>query len=523
MPIPAYRAKQSTDTNGPGTIVLNAAGTNAQNFSAAFGASSRRVMYGIQWATGFEIGYGDFDGGTPGNLTRATVIKSSNANALVTLPSGTKDVFAVFDPGAREVLSISGTTTLALADLGNVVLFTGASASSLNLPAVATVPLGAGWMVINTGTAALTIDPTGAESVNGVSTLTLPPGGTAALTRLSTAWQAARGGVPDDGSVTTAKLAFDGGSLSGTRNRIINGDMRIDQRYLGAATPNTINSYVVDRWYVYQSVAGKVIAQQNAGAITPPPGFTNYLGITSQSAYAVSASDFYILGQSIEGFNVSDLGWGTAAAQPVAISFWVRSSLTGNFGAALSNGLNNRSYPFTFTVNAANTWERKTVSIAGDTSGTWNAGNGIGIGLNFSLGAGTTVSGTAGAWAAGTLSSVTGSVSVVGTNGATFCITGIQLEPGTVATPFERRQIGAELALCQRYYFADLSTHGYIHNAGEYSSYQFKVVMRAVPTVTLTPFNGTIDNLFVSVSGFYSRNVTNTSGASVVASAELTS
>ena len=189
MPIPAYRAKQSTNTEGTGTLVLNAAATNARSFAAAYGASSRRVMYCISWATGFEIGYGDFDGGTPGSLTRATVMASSNA-ALVTLPAGTKDVFAVFDPAAREVVSIAGTATLALADLGNAVVFTGASAATLNLPAIATVPNGAGWMVRNAGGAVLTIDPNASETVNGATTIPLPAGMTAEVLRNGAGWTA---------------------------------------------------------------------------------------------------------------------------------------------------------------------------------------------------------------------------------------------------------------------------------------------------------------------------------------------
>jgi hypothetical protein len=145
----------------------------------------------IQWAAGFEFGLGDFDGGSPGSLTRATVLASSNAGALVTLPAGTKDVFAVFDPAAREVISISATATLALADLGNAVVFTGSSAATLNLPAVATAPLGAGWFVMNNGTAALTIDPNGAETVNGAATLVLQPGQSAQVLREASAWRAA--------------------------------------------------------------------------------------------------------------------------------------------------------------------------------------------------------------------------------------------------------------------------------------------------------------------------------------------
>jgi microcystin-dependent protein len=190
MPISAFRAKQSTDTAGTGTLVLNAAATNARSFNAAFGASARRIMYCISWSTGFEIGYGDFDGGTPGSLTRATVLASSNAGSLVTLPAGTKDVFAVFDPAAREVVAISGTATLALADLGNTVVFSGASAATLNLPAVATVPNGAGWLIRNAGSAALTIDPNASETINGLSVLVLPPGMTAEALRNGAGWTA---------------------------------------------------------------------------------------------------------------------------------------------------------------------------------------------------------------------------------------------------------------------------------------------------------------------------------------------
>ena len=206
MPIPAYRAKQSTNTTGTGTIVLAAAETNARNFSAAYGASSRRVMYAISWATGFEIGLGDFDGGTPGNLTRATVLASSNAGALVTLPAGTKDVFAVFDPAAREVVSISGTATLTLADLGNAVVFTGASAATLNLPAVATAPTGSGWMVRNAGTAALTVDPSGAETINGAATLVLQAGQAAFIFDGGAAWECIIAGGTTIGAALLAAL-----------------------------------------------------------------------------------------------------------------------------------------------------------------------------------------------------------------------------------------------------------------------------------------------------------------------------
>jgi hypothetical protein len=256
-----------------------------------------------------------------------------------------------------------------------------------------------------------------------------------------------------DGAIKSVNMANSGAEF-GMRNRIINGAMQIDQRNAGASvtiTDTGAATYTLDRWTVYGSQASKFSVQQNAGAVTPPAGFTNYIGVTSLSAYSVVSSDVFILGQKIEGFNTSDLAWGTASASTVTLSFWVRSSLTGTFGGSLRNSAQNRSYPFNFTVSSANTWEQKTVTIAGDTTGTWLTNNGTGIELTLSLGSGSTFSGTAGAWAAGNLLYPTGSQSVVGTNGATFYITGVQLEKGTQATPFDYRPYGTELALCQRY------------------------------------------------------------------------
>jgi hypothetical protein len=195
--------------------------------------------------------------------------------------------------------------------------------------------------------------------------------------------------------------------------------------------------------------------QQNAGSVTPPAGFKNYLGITSSSAYSVLAGDYFLVGQPVEGFNTSDLGFGAAGASTVTLSFWVRSSLTGTFGGAINNSAYNRSYPFSYTISAANTWEQKSVTIAGDTSGTWiGATNGVGLYAWFNLGTGSTGSTTANAWAAGAYYAPTGATSVVGTNGATFYITGVQLEKGSTATSFDYRPYGTELQLAQRYYYS---------------------------------------------------------------------
>jgi hypothetical protein len=297
--------------------------------------------------------------------------------------------------------------------------------------------------------------------------------------------------MPRSRELAELATSYDSGGSLGFRNRIINGDCRIDQRNAGAS--GTASAYTVDRWQFNASLTTKGTWQQNAGSVTPPAGFTNYLGFTSNSAYTVGSSELFSFQQRIEGLNVADLAWGTANAQTVTLSFWVRSSLTGTFGGSLRNGAGDRSYPFTFTISSANTWEYETITIAGDTSGTWLTTNGIGIIVTLSLGAGSTVSGTAGAWAAGNFVSATGATSVVGTNGATFYITGVQLERGSTATSFDYRPYGTELALCQRYAIVYGRDQAYNEIGGTgwaYSSTKINtpvsmpVQMRTTPTVT---------------------------------------
>jgi hypothetical protein len=276
------------------------------------------------------------------------------------------------------------------------------------------------------------------------------------------------------------------------KNRIINGAMTIDQRNAGASVNNVLagtGTYTLDRWAMFGSVATKFSIQRNAGAVTPPAGFSNYLGVTSLSSYSVPVNEIYEILHKIEGYNTADLNWGTADAKTVTISFWVRSSLTGTFGGALKNTETpTRSYPFTYTISSANTWEYKTITIAGDTSGTWlGATNGTGIQIVFGLGVGSTYSNTAGAWADGIFVSATGATSVVGTNGATFYITGIQIEVGSTATSFDYRPYGTELQLCQRYfgiYDAIAVTSAYTY------SFALPASMRASPTCTTTVNTG---------------------------------
>lgn len=282
-----------------------------------------------------------------------------------------------------------------------------------------------------------------------------------------------------------ASLQGAAASPFGLKNRIINGDMRIDQRNAGGSITPTDGSYNLDRWTTWLSQTSKITLQQNQGSVTPPTGFTNYLGITSSSAYTVGVGEVFAVRQHIEGYNIADLAWGTANAKTITLSFWVRSSLTGTFGGALGNSDFSKTYPFSYTISSANTWEQKTVTVAGPTDGTWNTTNSQGITVVFSLGSGANVSGTAGTWSGNYYVSSTGATSVVGTNAATWRITGVQLEIGSSATPFERRMYGTELSLCQRY-FQRLGSAVGMASASNFitGAIQFFTPMRTTPTVS---------------------------------------
>jgi hypothetical protein len=283
-------------------------------------------------------------------------------------------------------------------------------------------------------------------------------------------------------------------SYYGFKNRIINGAMVIDQRNAGASVTPSNGAYTLDRWFAYEAQnASKFSVQQNAGSVTPPAGFTNYLGVTSLSAYSIATNDVYAVGQAIEGFNVADFGWGTANAKSVTLSFWVRSSLTGTFGGVIRSRGDSNSYPFTYTISSATTWEQKSVTITGPTSGTFPTNNSASFEILFGLGVGASLSNTAGAWSsATTIYGATGGTSVVGTNGATFYITGVQLEKGSTATSFDYRPYGQEFYLCQRYYQTLPFGSGFFSMAGAIATNNVRgtllkldTIMRAAPTVTI--------------------------------------
>jgi hypothetical protein len=309
------------------------------------------------------------------------------------------------------------------------------------------------------------------------------------------------------------------GNASIMKNRIINGAMVIDQRNAGASVTPTADTYLVDRWQFNQTQVSKFSFQQNAGSVTSPIGFTNYLGATVVSAYSIGSNDIFDIRQAIEGFNIADLGWGTANAKTVTLSFQVYSSLTGTFGGVVANGATSYCYPFTYSIPVANTWTPIAITITGPTSGTFPTNNAAGAQVRFGLGVGSTYSGTAGSWSANAYVSATGATSVVGTNGATFYITGVQLEVGSSATGFEYRQYGQELALCQRYFvsYGGTSSTEFIASGTCANSTialvfgYLPVAMRTQPTLT---YSGAlrIDDIFAQNTSVSSMTLITTIG-----------
>ena len=320
-------------------------------------------------------------------------------------------------------------------------------------------------------------------------------------------------------NVTLAKVLPEASGGTGTstgyygfKNRIINGAMMIDQRNAGASVNNVAitNTFPVDRFAIYGDVAARVSGQRSTAA---PAGFVNSVLLTSLAATTAGADDFYGFRHNIEGFNVADLGWGTVNAQPITLSFWVRSSLTGTFSVSFSNNAATRAYAANYVISVSNTWEQKTVTIAGDTSGTWTTDNTNGIGLWWDLGSGSNRAITGGSWTGTFGVKTSGSTNLIATNGATFYITGVQLEKGSNATSFDYRPYGTELSLCQRYYektysqsvvpgtasasgyvFVGSPTAGLTTTTGYIvGSSRFVVTKRAAPTILLYDFAGTVN------------------------------
>jgi hypothetical protein len=282
--------------------------------------------------------------------------------------------------------------------------------------------------------------------------------------------------------------AYSDGALS-NRNRVINGAMVIDQRNGGSSVAFTSAAYKLDRWVGAIGTAAGTTIQRST---TSPTGFSNSGLITVGTGASPVAGAVNRIYQVIEGYNISDFAWGTASASTVTLSFWVRSSVTGTFSGALYGASTIQSYPFTYTISAANTFEQKTITIVGPTTGTWNSTNGTGVYVNFDLGSGSSFKTTAGSWTTGTYIGVTGSTNLCETSGATFYLTGVQLEIGDTSTPFEHRSYADQLQACQRYYFSSDEADSFISafDVTSGNTYYFTIMnpvtMRTGPTITLS-------------------------------------
>lgn len=350
----------------------------------------------------------------------------------------------------------------------------------------------------STGGGSVSID---VPSTGGTYTLTAPANN---ATIFTTAGGAITGNVAVTGvasfssnvTFTSNNVSIGGQTISsavGMRNRIINGDMKIDRRNAGASSTPAGDGYHLDRFRTIFSGATKFTVQQNKGSVTPPTGFSNYWGMSvNNTVSSLASNDYHGITQAIEGHNIADLAWGTAAAKTVTLSFWVYSNVTGTFSGSLMNSAQNRSYPFTYSISSSDTWTYVTVTIPGDTTGTWLTTNGVGLRLYLSVGTGTSYSGAAGSWASSGYFAATGATSIMASVSNYWYVTGIQLEVGSVATPFEFRHITTESQLCQRYY-QTFTIPSYIGMNGTslgsgYTvyfglSFPLKVSMRASPTI----------------------------------------
>jgi len=360
-----------------------------------------------------------------------------------------------------------------------------------------------------------------APAVAGTTTLTLPATSGTILQSGTTVTEA-QGGT----GTTTGYYGF--------KNRIINGAMVIDQRNAGASVTVTSASsgYPVDRFRIDSPIGQSITGQQVTASLS---GFQNAFTYTSGTA-STNAADQSEIVQFIEGYNVADLQFGTANAQTITFSFWAKSSLTGTFGLIFENGAADRKYVTSYSLPTANTWTYISKTIVGDTSGTWYYTNGRGIGIRWDMGAGTTYSGAVtNAWGASSLFGITagaGVVKLTQNTGATFTITGVQLEKGSTATSFDYRPYGTELIMCQRYYYqfssTGLSDYAYAYTPYSPATYTslpntsasmpmyFPVTMRAAPTVTGTPNVGSL-NRSTSTTGLVVFQYSSTSSGSAYA------
>lgn len=465
----------SYDSNYNGTLYGCTRGVNSTSASAHAAGVSVSLF-----------GFYNAGAGTPGVFTSVTITGLTASTALiansskVVTSSSTTDTELSYVHGVTSAIQTQltakaptdapvFTTSVTTPVTANKALATGTAGI---LVASTTTATELGYVAgvtsaiqtqLNSKQATLTLPLTVANGGIGVSTLTTAYGtlcaGTTATGTVQTVSPGTSGQVLTSNgasSLPTYQAASSSGSSFGFKNRIINGDFRLDQRNAGTsvALVSNTNTYGPDTYFSFNRGKTALWTMQQSTA-TPPSGFEYYNRITITTPDASPVHDAeYVLSSRIEGFNLSDFNLGLATAIQFTFSFWVRSSITGTFGGSFENNTATfHAYVFQYTINSANTWEYKTVTLTGDTGGTWTTGATLGMKLILDFGSGSDFAGTASTWnTAGEANHITGNTQLVNTNGATWDITGIQLEAGSSATNFDYRSIQQELLLAQRYY-----------------------------------------------------------------------
>jgi hypothetical protein len=508
----------SYSTTGSGTVVALA--TSPSFTTPDLGTPSAGVLTsctGLPLSTGVTGTLGTTNGGTgltsftsggavyatsTSALTTGTLPVTAGGTGLATLTgiaygNGTSAFSAAT---AAQVVSVIGST--AVTNATNATTATNATNTAITDDTTTNATMYPTWVTTTTGnlpqktsSTKLSFNPS-----TGVLSATTFSGSGASLTSVPV--NQATGILPEANGGTGTTTGY-----YGFKNRIINGNMQISQRGT-SFTVDGVNTYSLDRWQVEDATDGVFTVAQSSDA---PDGFINSLLVTVTTADAsIGASQYALVRQRIEGLNATDLAWGTANAKTITLSFWVKSSLTGTFGGVILNSPANRSYPYTYTISSANTWEKKSITIPGDTTGTWFYDNNIFAQVDFSMAAGSTLLGTANTWSGNTYLGATGQTQIMSTLNATWRVTGVQFEVGSAATSFDYRPYTTELQLCQRYYEQTVLGNMQIPNgsgSAMINPISFHVTKRASPTmatITAATLNGAGSTGLngVSVDGF---------------------